>query len=69
LVASHFRNVQGVGDGFELLEWPFPEWTITASNRIFYDGDAAENDLVALSECPALAGVWRDGLYARSGRG
>jgi MOSC domain-containing protein YiiM len=48
---------------FELVERPFPEWTVTAATRVMRGKDprAAE-----LAECPLLATSWRIDLAERA---
>jgi MOSC domain-containing protein YiiM len=57
------------GDVFAHEERPFPAWTIQRCHEIMYhqkdDLDAAQ----ALSQCPALSGVWKDSLWARVAAG
>jgi MOSC domain-containing protein YiiM len=54
------------GAALVLQERPYPQWTISACNRVMYHGrhDAAANR--ALAGCPALSESWRAGLLRRA---
>ena len=57
------------GDSFTLAERPFPDWTVALCNEIMHhqkkDVDASRQ---LASECTALAGSWKDALWARANR-
>jgi len=53
------------GDVFSLVEQPFPQWTIAACNSIMHHEEGGLHAARELSECPALSGSWKDGLWAR----
>lgn len=54
------------GDVLELLERPFPQWSIARCNEIMHhtkdDADAARE----LAGCPLLSSSWKDGLWLRA---
>lgn len=56
------------GDVLELIERPFPQWTIERCNRIMHhskhDAEAARD----LSACPLLSASWKDSLWLRAGK-
>lgn len=54
------------GDSLELRERPFPQWTVELCNRIMHQREGGPEAARALSECPALSGSWKDGLWAMS---
>jgi len=48
------------GDPLQLLERPFPHWTIARVNDVTYGlGATTDEDRDALASCPALARSWR----------
>ena len=54
-----------VGDALELLERPFPAWSIERSNEIMHH---SKDDLEAareLADCPLLSSSWKDSLWLR----
>ena len=60
----HHGHVQS-GDVLELIERPFPDWTIERCNQVMHhlldDADSARS----LAECPLLSSSWKDGLWLR----
>ncbi len=52
------------GDALELLERPFPAFTITFANHAMHGH--APDTAAALSECPALSPGWRESLRRRA---
>lgn len=52
------------GAPFELVERPYPRWTIDEVTRVAWR-DAAPGEAAELARCPALAPRWRDKLSAR----
>jgi MOSC domain-containing protein YiiM len=53
------------GDTLTLLERPHPEWTVAEANRIKYHAKGEKEAVQRLSDCPALAWVWRNSLKRR----
>jgi MOSC domain-containing protein YiiM len=53
------------GQRFSLVRRPHPEWTVARSNRIMHHDKDDIAGAKALSECPPLAGNWKDTLYHR----
>lgn len=54
------------GDRLELLERPFPEWTIERCNHVMHHAKDDHAATLALAECPLLSGSWKDGLWSRA---
>lgn len=54
------------GDSLELVERPFPEWTIARCNEIMHHGKDHSETARRLSECPLLSASWKDSLWLRS---
>ncbi len=54
------------GDGFTLQERPHPQWTVKTCTDIMNHGIGGAEAAAALSQCPALSGGWRDGLWLRA---
>ena len=63
--ALHHGHVQP-GDVLDLIERPFPEWTITRCNEVMHHGQGGHEAARALAECPLLSSSWKDGLWLRS---
>jgi MOSC domain-containing protein YiiM len=55
------------GDPAELLERPFPQWTIRRCNEVKHHRKDALDEAQALASCPPLSGSWKDSLWARGG--
>ncbi|WP_217587866.1 MOSC domain-containing protein [Lentibacillus saliphilus] len=53
------------GDVFELLDRPYEEWTIAASNRVMYEGKKDIDQTRALASCDRLAENWKRTLDKR----
>ncbi len=54
------------GDALDLVERPYPDWTVARCNEIMHcrkDDHESARELVR--ECPALAGTWKDSLWRR----
>jgi MOSC domain-containing protein YiiM len=51
-----------------LIERPYPQLTITASNQAMWHTKALQENIEQLVECPALAESWRKGLEYRLGK-
>lgn len=54
------------GDVLELIERPFPEWTIARCNDVMHHGIGGHEAARALAECPLLSSSWKDGLWLRA---
>ena len=50
------------GDRIDLIERPYPEWTIQRTNELSYAFDAPVERRRALATCAALADAWRESL-------
>ena len=50
------------GDRIDLIERPYPEWTIQRTNDLSYAFDAPDERRRALATCAALADAWRESL-------
>jgi len=65
----YFRVVEtgslAAGVAIELVERPFPMWTITKANEVMYQNKDAAVDL-ELSRCPALSLSWQQQLSDRA---
>lgn len=53
----------------QLLERPFPQWSITRANQIMHHNTNHQEDVKALSTCTALASSWRKTLSNRVEKG
>lgn len=60
----HHGNVRA-GQEFVLTSRKWPEWSIARCNAVMYEFQDDAEAAYALSECPALAGSWKDALHAR----
>jgi len=57
------------GQSFELIERPYPQWTVAAANDVMH---VRVHDLAAaraLADCPALAASWCESLARRAATG
>ena len=54
------------GDLLELIERPFPEWTIERCNHVMHHAKDDYNAARALAECPLLSSPWKDSLWLRA---
>jgi MOSC domain-containing protein YiiM len=50
------------GDAVELLERPYPEWTITRAFRIMGHRMSHPDEAASLARVPALSSAWREQL-------
>ncbi|MCL4109418.1 UNVERIFIED_CONTAM: hypothetical protein GTU68_043646 [Idotea baltica] len=56
-------------ESFSMIERPFPDWTIERCNKVMHHQKKdAEASRQLASECTALAGSWKDALWARANR-
>jgi MOSC domain-containing protein YiiM len=53
------------GQPIELLERPYPKWTIAAANDVLYHGKQDTEAMQALAACPLLSSAWRADLQKR----
>lgn len=53
------------GDLLELLERPFPDWTIRRCNEVKHHRKDAVDEARALASVPPLSGSWKDSLWSR----
>lgn len=49
----------------ELIERPFPQWTVAAANRLMHHDQHDRASAHALAACPALSRTWRDTFSQR----
>jgi MOSC domain-containing protein YiiM len=54
------------GDPLDLLERPFPQWTIAAANEVMHHRKKDREATAALAACPALSASWRETLAHRA---
>ncbi len=52
----------------ELLERPFPQWTVARATEIMHRRNEDREAAMALAACPALSAVWRESLITAVGR-
>jgi len=52
----------------ELLERPFPQWTVARATGIMHRCREDREAAVALAACPALSAAWRESLITAVGR-
>jgi MOSC domain-containing protein YiiM len=60
-------NLQA-GDQIQVLENPFPQWTVLRANELAYHPNVNVAEAALLADCPALAPEWRNGILYRLGR-
>jgi len=53
------------GQEFILVSRHWPQWSIARCNEVMYDLREDADAALSLSDCPALAGSWKDALFAR----
>ncbi len=56
------------GQTMELVERPFPHWTIQVANEIMFAKPRDAHHEQALASCPLLSASWRETLSKRSSR-
>src|SRR5262245_4420871 len=56
------------GTTMELLERPFPEWTISVANHLLYKSRDNIDRMAALASCRLLSESWREGLLTRKAK-
>lgn len=54
------------GDALELRQRPNPQWTLQRCNEIMYHRKDDASAAKELSQCPELAGSWKDSLWKRA---
>ena len=59
------EGILTAGDVLHLVERPYPEWPITATNRILNSTDDNFAETAQLADCPALAEILKKGLSRR----
>ncbi|MGC3957133.1 MAG: MOSC domain-containing protein [Verrucomicrobiota bacterium] len=66
----YFRVLQHgwveAGERFELLERPFPEWTIARANEVMHHRRSDFAAARTLASCPLLSASWKDSLWMRA---
>lgn len=55
----------GAGDGIELLERPFPRWTLAEANRLMHRDPGDTAAVAELARCPALSQSWVNSFTRR----
>lgn len=50
----------------ELIERPFPDFTVAWASRVMYAKPRSTEDDLRLAECAALSASWKDTLYRRA---
>ena len=58
------EGVVEAGQAIDLIERPYPEWTVMKVNDVFYRGTDID-EARRLAACPALANAWRRPLAER----
>ena len=64
-VRVHREGTLEEGMEVQLLERPYPEWSIERANRLFHFDKQNVAELRVLSEVPALANSWKNALRER----
>jgi MOSC domain-containing protein YiiM len=54
------------GQALDLVDRPYPEWTVEAVNSIRHSRDVSNETLLRLASCPLLADSWRAALVAKA---
>jgi MOSC domain-containing protein YiiM len=55
------------GQEVQLLERPYPEWTVAKCNQLIYHKTGDRNTILKLAACPSLAEEWVKMLTKRAG--
>jgi len=53
----------------ELVERPFPDFTVAWASMVMYAKPRSTEDDLRLAECAALSVTWKDTLYQRGMKG
>lgn len=53
------------GTAMELLDRPYPEWTVSLANHLLYESRNRPDQIEALASCSLLAESWRESLLKR----
>jgi MOSC domain-containing protein YiiM len=56
------------GTGVEVLERPYPEWTVLQANHILYGSKGSLDQMEALAACSLLSDGWREILLAKKSK-
>jgi MOSC domain-containing protein YiiM len=62
------EGVVEAGQDFELVERPYPQWTIAEANRLMHHDKKDWDALAQFVECPALSKSWKKTFRMRLGR-
>ena len=54
-----------MGDSLQLIERPFPEWTVATCNDVMHNRKRDLELSAKLASCELLAPNWRDTLFKR----
>lgn len=53
------------GTTIQLLDRPYPEWTVSTANRLLYSDEGCVDKMWALSSCTLLSESWRESLLKK----
>lgn len=56
------------GTAIELLERPYPEWTVSVANYLINGSRDSLNQIDALASCNLLSESWRESLLKRKAK-
>lgn len=56
------------GTEIELVERPYPEWTVSLANHLLYGNGSSPDQTEAMASCSLLSESWREGLLKRKAK-
>lgn len=56
------------GTAIQLLERPYPDWTVSLANRLLYRDADSVDQMAALASCSLLSESWRESLLKRKAK-